>query len=136
MSWKHCQFNARVWCAAKILLQNCLYFQLVAFPFSSHGKRYGKDGFSLSQPNPKCNMHKQVLPFPQVGVPVKAILAICKRKIFHTLVLFLNAFLYMLTLEKIYSVRRQNWIGAACDLGEKVTAELRIGSSVHLLFLL
>lgn len=106
VSWKHCQFNAKVWCTAKILLQNCLCFQLVAFPFSSHGKRYGKDSFSLSQLNPKCSMHKQVLPFPQVGVRVKAILAIFKRKIVHTLVLFLNAFLYLLTLEKIHSARR------------------------------
>lgn len=90
VSWKHCQFNAKVLCTAKILLQNCLYFQLVAFPFSSHGKRYGKDSFSLSQLNPKCNMHKQVLPFPQAGVHVKPILAIWKRKIFHTLILFLK----------------------------------------------
>lgn len=47
---------------------------------------------------------------------------------------FLNALL--LTLEKIHSARRQNWIVAVCDPGEAVTAELRTGSSVHLLFLL
>lgn len=112
MSWKHCQFNAKVWCTAKILLQNCLCFQLVAFPFSSRGK----DSCSLSQHKPECNMHKQVLPLPQAGVRVKAVLAIWKRKIFHTLILFLKCF------------------SLPVDSGKDTQPEGRIGLLLHVIW--